>query len=126
MAAEQLTRIALAADRRKVRSDTSPRLPRYVSCWQQTVLHASADMRRREVGATLHVVTADGEPASHNSALQWLRQVAGVMELEVIAGAVRCQARLLSGQACPMCDHSRVLHGCNRSGISAFSVGDLA
>ena len=48
---------------------------------------------RREVGATLHVVTADGEPASHNSALQWFRQVAGVPELEVIAGAVRCQAR---------------------------------
>ncbi len=64
-------------------------------------MHASANIHRREVGATLHVVTADGEPASHNSALQWLRQVAGVTELEVIAGAVRCQARLSSGYHAP-------------------------
>ncbi len=57
------------------------------------VLTTARALYRREVGATLHVVTAKGEPASPIIALQWLRQVAGAGEPEIIAGAVRCQAR---------------------------------
>ena len=68
---------------------------------QQTFVLDSDVLRRREVGATLHVVAADGESDSHNSALQWLRQVAGLTELEIIAGAVRSQARRPGIGACP-------------------------
>ena len=104
-----------------------PRPPRHPS-WAVSTAdgeHDSIVMHRREVGATLHVVTTDGEPASHNSALQWLRQVAGVTQLEVIAGAVRCQA-------CPrnpsmdIRQHGRGPESCDEICICALAVIQLA